>query len=123
MSGSAGEVIIHFDNSGDEPKLKEVEWSADGEDHDAWMEKNFPADYKKMSDDYDAATDNANGRLFDEVSKKVEESMGVSVETENLLEIDTDKGTYEIVKTIETGEPGVDYKFETETVEEGKIGE
>lgn len=123
MSGSSGEVIIYFDKSGEEPKLKKIEWSADGEDHETWMNENFPADYKKKSDDYNAATDNANNQLFEEVSKKAEESMGVPVETENLLEIDTEKGTYEIIKTIETGEPGVDYKFETETVEEGKLGE
>jgi hypothetical protein len=123
MSGAAGEVIIYFDKSGEEPKLTKVEWSADGEDHEAWMEENFPADYKKAIDDYDAAREDANSDLFAEISKKVEDAMGVPVEKELLLDIDTEKGTYEIIKTIETGEPGVDYKFETETVEEGKIGE
>jgi hypothetical protein len=123
MSGSAGEVIISFDKSSGEPKLVKVEWSADGEDHEAWMEENFPGDYKKALDVYDSIRENANGDLFDEVSKKAEEALGVTVEKENLLEIDTDAGTYKIIKTIETGEPGEDYKFETETVEEGKIGE
>lgn len=50
--------------------------------------------------------------------------MGAPVETENLLEIDKEKGTYEIIKTIETGNPADDsYKFDTETIEKGKISD
>lgn len=37
--------------------------------------------------------------------------------------IDTDKGTYEIVKTIERGTPGKDYPFHSEVIEKGKLGD
>lgn len=37
---------------------------------------------------------------------------------------DEKKGTYEIIKTIETGNPADDsYKFDTETIEKGKISD
>jgi hypothetical protein len=50
--------------------------------------------------------------------------MSVPVEKELELTIDQDKGTYEIVKTKESGSPeNDDYKFETETVEQGKLSE
>ena len=53
-----------------------------------------------------------------------EEALGVPVETENLLEIDLDAGTYKITKTIESGDPGSeDYTFDVETVESGNLSD
>ena len=47
----------------------------------------------------------------------VEKAFGVPVESDNLLMIDMDKGTYEIIKTI-NGEDGT---FDTETIETGNL--
>ena len=122
MSGSAGEVIIRFEYTDEGPKLSEVEWSADGSDHDKWLEENFPEEYLKACKKYDAYDGDGKSVLSKDLAKKVEEVLGVSLETENLLEVDVDKGTYEISKVIETGE-GDSYSFNTETIEKGKLSD
>ena len=63
------------------------------------------------------------GGLEENIRKEVQKDMGIPVETENLLNIDTDKGTYEIVRTIERGTPGKDYQFHSEIVEKGKLSD
>ena len=52
----------------------------------------------------------------------VEKAMGVPIEQNDLLSIDTDKETYEIIKVIESGE-GENYKFDTETLEKGNLSD
>lgn len=122
MSGSAGEAIVRFTYTEDGPVLDEVEWSADGSDHDKWIEENFPEEYYKEWKAYDANDENGKPKLAAGIYEKVEKAMGAPVEQENLLNIDTDKGTYEIVKVIESGE-GEDYSFDTETIENGKLSD
>ena len=51
---------------------------------------------------------------------EAERIMGLPVEQNNLLNIDTDSRTYEIVQTKESG-TGADYKFETITIDKGKL--
>lgn len=55
--------------------------------------------------------------LGSKVNETVAETMGVPVETENLLMIDTDNETYELIKTID----GNDGTFDTETLESGNL--
>ena len=122
MSGSAGVAIIEFENGDDGVTLKKVEWSADGSEHEKWIEENVPESFLSDVQGYDAYDEDGNMIVAKDLIAKVEEKMGVPVETENLLMIDLDKGTYEIVKTIETGSPeNDDYKFDTETVEKGEL--
>ncbi len=123
MSGSAGEAIIKFVYGEEKPTLDKVVWSADGADHDAWMEKNFPAEYLEKQKAYDAYNDDGSNKMDEVFAQQVEAEMGVPIADANLiLEIDQDAGTYELSKITETGE-GDDYKFETETVEKGKLSE
>lgn len=122
MSGSQGEVIIKYENSEDGPVLGELIWSADGSDHEAWMEENYPADYLEAARNYEAHNTDGVSVLGAELDKKAEEALGVPVETENLLEIDLEAGTYEVSKVIESGE-GEDYTFDTETIDEGSLSD
>lgn len=121
MSGSYGEAILEFDYTADGPKLTNLTWSADGGDHDAWIKENFTEDGYKNWETW-RKDENGNEFLQEVNQKRAEDALGVPVETENLLEIDLDAGTYEIVKTVELGNPEDDtYKFDTETIKEGKL--
>lgn len=121
VSGANGEAILKFDYTKDGPKLTDVEWSADGGDHEAWIEEHFSEEGLKnwttfMEDEKELKM------LNDILDQKASDGLKVPVEKENLLEIDPDKGTYKIVKTIESGDPAEDtYKFDTETIKEGKL--
>ncbi len=120
VSGGSGEAIIRFKYAEDGPVLTEVEWSADGTDHDSWINEHFPKEYLKKDLAYDAYDMNGQNVLDKMLYDKVEQTMGVPIEHDDLLNIYSDKGTYEILKVIESGE-GEDYKFDTETVEKGKL--
>ncbi|MBR2779269.1 MAG: hypothetical protein IKD85_03770 [Firmicutes bacterium] len=124
MAGSAGEAIIHFTLADNGPELQNVEWSEDGSGHDQWLQDHFPAEYLEKAQAFnpynEADPDVPHSRLI----QKAAEVLGVPVETENLLQIDLENGTYEIIKTIESGSPGTDdYKFETETLEAGNLSD
>ncbi len=119
MSGSAGELMIKFIYWKDDVTLSEVIWSADGDEHENWMKENFPTEYLKKAKNYKAYDTNGKSVLGSKLKETVEEMLGVPVESENLLMIDTDKGTYEIIKTID----GDDGTFETETLETGNLKE
>ncbi len=123
MSGASGEAILRFDVR-DGAHLKEIIWSADGEGHDEWMAKHFPEPYLAKAKAYKPYYDDGRSRLeavdlHSRFEKK--ENTPFSVERDNLLEIDRDTGKYKIIKTRETGEPGKDYKFETEIIEQGVL--
>ena len=122
VSGSQGEAIIKFKYTDDVPEFEELIWSADGEDHDQWLEENFPEEYLEKAEEYQSHNDEGISALQEEVETEVKNEMGVPVETENLLEIYDEEGTYKIVKVTESGDPGDDdYKFETETIRKGKL--
>ncbi len=122
VSGSSGEAIIKFEYTAQEPVFKEIIWSADGSEHEKWLEENFPEEYLKKSNDYLAENTEGKAANWIKLEEEVEKEMGVPVEQENILEIDEEKKTYQIIKTIETGDPADDtYKFDTETVKEGKL--
>lgn len=122
MSGGSGEAIIHYTWSGDQIKLDKVEWSADGGNHDKWIEDNFPEPYLSEWKSYEANDENGFLKLETKMKAKAEEKLGVPVERENILTIDTETGEYKIEKTIESGTPKEgNYSFDTETVKEGKL--
>lgn len=123
MAGGSGEAIISFEMTGDGPELTGIEWSPDGDESIEWREQNFPEEYLEKADSYDAYDKNGNNRLEVEMIRDVEDAMGVPVETENLLDIDIDNGTYEIIRTIESGDTAEDYEFDVETVEKGKLSD
>ena len=54
------------------------------------------------------------------IDAEAEKMMGVPVEQKYLINIDMDAKTYEIFDTKESGS-GANYKFETITVEKGKL--
>lgn len=122
MSGGSGEAIIKFNFSDSGPVLNEVEWSADGDLHDGWLKDNFPADYLKKDKAFEAYDEKGRNVLAMMLQDTVEKAMGVPIEQNDLLSIDTDKETYEIVKVIESGE-GENYKFDTETLEKGNLSD
>lgn len=117
MSGSAGEVIIKFNYGEEDVTLSEVIWSADGDEHENWLKENFPVEYLKKANTYTVYDANGKSVLGSKLEKMVEKAFGVPVESDNLLMIDMDKGTYEIIKTID----GEDGTFDTETLETGKL--
>lgn len=117
MSGSAGEVIIKFTYGEDDVTLSEIIWSADGDDHENWLKENYPAEALRKAKNYKAYDSNGRSILGAKVNETVEGALGVPVETENLLMIDTDNGTYELIKTID----GDDGTFDTETLESGNL--
>ena len=121
VSGSYGEAILTFDYTADGPKLTDVTWSADGGEHDKWIEKNFNEEAVAAWKEF--MKDEKNAEFIKEVvQKKASDKFGVPAETENLLEIDKDAKTYEIVKVIESGDPeDGTYQFDTETIKEGKL--
>lgn len=118
MSGSAGEVIIRFNYTDIGVTLSEVEWSADGGLHEDWMKENFPSKYLKRAKTYNPHDTNGDSILGAQLKGKAEVALGVPVESDNLLEIDTDKGTYKIIKTTD----GPDGTLDIETIEQGKLG-
>ena len=123
MSGSSGEAIIRFEYTEEGIELKQVEWSADGSEHESWIKEHFPEEYLEKAINYEAYDENGQNKLLVHLKNEVEKVMGVPVETENLLSIDADSGTYQIIKTIESGEPGNDYQFDTEVVDEGNLSD
>ncbi len=118
MSGSAGEAIIRFTYTENGPRLTKVDWSADGGGHDAWIKRNFPKAYLKKWSAYEAYDKNGKNKIGTKININAAKAMGVPVETENLLEIDSDKGTYKIIKAIDTMPFG---KFEVKTIDSGKL--
>jgi hypothetical protein len=122
MSGGSGEASIKFNYSESGPVLNEVEWSADGDLHDGWLKENFPAEYLKKDKAFEAYDEKGRNVLAMMLQDTVEKAMGVPVEQNDLLSIDTDKETYEIIKVIESGE-GENYKFDTETLEKGNLSD
>ena len=122
ISGGSGEAIIKFNYSESGPVLNEVEWSADGDLHDGWLKENFPAEYLKKDKAFEAYDEKGRNVLAMMLQDTVEKAMGVPVEQNDLLSIDTDKETYEIIKVIESGE-GENYKFDTETLEKGNLSD
>lgn len=127
LSGASGEAIIRFRYTAAGPKFIKVEWSADGDLHDRWIKEHFPEASQRKRDIFIIFTllfkSRGMGGLEENIRKEVQKDMGIPVETENLLDIDTDKGTYEIVRTIERGTPGKDDQFHSEIVEKGKLSD
>lgn len=120
MSGGSGEAIINIEY-GDKIKLNKVDWSDSGAGHDKWVKNNFPKAYYEKCQEYKSHDDNGKSNLAKAMEAEVEKAIGVPVEQSNLLTIDRDAKTYEIVQTKESGTPGTDYKFETITIDKGKL--
>lgn len=119
MSGSAGEVIIKFSYTDRGITLTEVVWSADGGMHEDWLKENYPAEYLKKAKAYQPHDSNGSSILGAKLREKVETSLGVPVDTDNFLEIDTDKGTYTITKITDNGNGTID----TEIIEQGSLSD
>lgn len=122
MAGSTGEAIIKYTLSDEGITLDKVEWSTDGEDHDEWIEENFSKTALKEWKTYEPYDEDGFLKLHTKMIAKVEEELGVPVERENLLKIDNENGTYEIIKVTESGSPeDGNYPFGTETIEKGQL--
>ena len=119
MSGSAGETIIRFIYTDSGVALSEVVWGDDGDLHEYWIKKNYPAEYRNKEKAYQPRDLNGDSILGIKLREKVEAALGVPVESDDLLEIDADKGTCKIIKTID-GDNG---SFDMETVEQGSLAD
>ena len=117
LSGSAGEVILKYNYTDGDVILSEVEWGDLGELKEGWIKENFPAIYLERANAYSPYDVNGKSILEVKLIEKVENALGVPVETESFLEIDTDKGTYEIWRVKD--DHGA--TFDTETMETGKL--
>ena len=119
MSGSAGEVIIKFNCTDSGVALTEVVWSADGGMHEDWLKENYPAEFLRKANAYQPYDLIGRIKLGAKLRKKVEAALGVPVDTDNLLEIDTDKGTYTITKVTDKANGTID----TEIIEQGSLSD
>lgn len=117
MSGSAGEVILKYNYTDEDVVLSEVVWGEQGELKEGWIKENFPAEYFNKVKEYDPYNADGNSVLDVKLREKVEEALGVPVESDSFLEIDTDKGTYEIWEV--TNDYGA--TFDTQTIEKGTL--
>ena len=119
MSGSAGEVIIKFSYTDSGITLTEVVWSADGDLHEDWLKENYPAEFLRKANAYQPYDLIGRSKLGAKLREKVKISLGVPVDTDNFLEIDTDKGTYTITKITDNGNGTID----TEIIEQGSLSD
>ena len=119
MSGSAGEVIIKFNCTDSGITLTEVAWSADGDLHEDWLKENYPAEFLRKANAYQPYDLIGRSKLGAKLREKAETSLGVPVDTDDLLEIDTDKGTYTITKITDNGNGTID----TEIIEQGSLSD
>ena len=120
VSGMQGEAIFNIEYSNGGANLKSIDWSEDGAGHDKWVKDNFPKAYYEKAMAYHPSEDNGKGALMKAIDAEAEKMMGVPVEQKYLINIDMDAKTYEIFDTKESGS-GASYKFETITVEKGKL--
>lgn len=120
VSGGQGEAIFNIEYTNGGANLKSIDWSDSGAGHDKWVKNNFPKAYYDKSVAYHPSEDNGKSKLMKALDAEAERIMGLPVEQNNLLNIDTDSRTYEIVQTKESG-TGADYKFETITIDKGKL--
>lgn len=120
MSGISAECIINFSYLDKGVKLEAVDWSADGGAHLSWLNENFPENYLMKCLGYEVSDDEGINNLEKTLQARVEKQLGVPCENDDLLIIDTENQTYEIVKINESGS-GESYKFETETREKGAL--
>lgn len=121
MSSSSGEVIIRFNFDGQYPKLEKLEWSGDGIEHDKWLKENFPAEYLKKYKNTQKQKQPGEDAIEKKIRNTVKELMDASVEVEDLLEIDQEKGTYEIIRIIEGYDENGEYNFDFDTIEKGSL--
>ena len=119
ISGSAGEVIIKFSCTDSGITLTEAVWSADGDLHEDWLKENYPAEYLKKAKAYQSHDSNGSSILGAKLREKVKAALGVPVETDDFLEIDTDKGTYTITKVTDKANGTID----TEIIEQGSLSD
>ena len=119
VTGSAGETIIRFIYTDSGVTLSEVEWGDDGDLHEDWIKKNYPAEYRKKAKAYQPHDENGCSILGIKLREKAAAALDVPVASDDILEIDAYKGTYKIVRTID-GDNG---SFDMKTVEQGRLAD
>lgn len=117
VSGSSMPCVMHARPDGDKLKLVSVEQPEDGEYYLESIRQMFPLRYYLKYAVRESTTPVDLGR---EIRDKVRREWDVEV-SDNLLVIDDEKNTYEIVKTIDGVDEKGDYTFETETLEKGVL--
>ena len=123
MSSSSGEAILRFNYDGQYPKLTDLEWSASGGEHDKWLEDHFPADYLEASKDFRQQEQDGEDEVELQIREKVKELLDAPLEIEDLLEIDQDEASYEIVRIYEGYDDKGEYQFNFETIDKGSLKE
>ena len=121
MSSISGEAILRFVYDGQYPKLLKLEWSANGGEHDKWIEDNFPAEYMDEYRNFQQEDQNGEDEVELRIREKVKELMGVPIEIEDLLEINPDDETYEIVRIYEGYDEKGEYQFDFDTIDKGSL--
>lgn len=119
-SGASGEAILYYTMTGDSVKLDKIEWAEDGTGQDQWLKDNFTKDaYKKdcaflKEEGYDRLKSYTDDQAFEELE--------VSVNNDDILDIDLDAKTYEISRVEESGDPADDtYTFNATVISSGKL--
>lgn len=135
VSGNEGYAVIEYTKTGEDVTLDKITWEDDitnpkmdevGDDlytkektSDEWVQKNFSIKALRKAKTFYPYEGRKVSSLLDD---KVEEELKVPVEKLNILEIDAEKGTYEISELVEKGNPDdEDYTMEKKVIESGKL--
>ena len=121
MSSTSGEAIIRFNFDGQYPKLMKLEWSSSGVEHDKWIEENFPAEYLEKYKKSELQDPSGENEAEKKIRRIVKETMDVPIEIEDLLEIDLEKETYEIIRIYEGFDEDGEYQFDFDTIDKGSL--
>jgi len=117
VSGSSAPCVMHTRVDGDKLKLVSTEYPEDGEYYLESIRKMFPLRYYLK---YAVRESITPIDLGEELRDKVRREWDVEV-SDNLLFIDDESNTYEIIKTYDDMDENGEYSFETETIEEGVL--
>ncbi len=123
MASTSGEAILHFNYDGQYPKLTELEWSANGGEHNKWLEDNFPEEYLEDYKNFQQQNQTGEDEIERKIREEVKELLDAPIETEDLLEIDLDEEIYEIVRIYEGYNDKGEYQFNFETIDKGSLKE
>jgi len=119
------DAILKYDFDGDDIILTDIEWSPDGEEYDDWLKERFPEECLEKQRTYQYCDEKGHDLLAIGLEDQIRDVMGVPVDRENTLEIDTAKGTYSIYRNFETviDEESDEVQIGSETLEEGRLAD
>ena len=119
MSGITAEAVITYTLP--DKRLTEIEFSEDGAGREKWVREHFTGKALRARKEYISGSGDIKGDIREKLWSKAEKTLGCPVETEEQLNVDMDKGTWEIVKTIRIGDAAGTGRFEPWVLDKGTL--